>query len=172
VLAKTHDLQLYIEHVKKAVEIDPDYLPALRNLGVAYLKTGQNEKAIAAFDEALKRDPHSALTYAASSAAYLGLQNYSGAETAARRALQIDSALEVCRYYLGVSLQLQHKNDAEALELLSKVAHDYPKAHLSAAEILERTGHKDDAKGQLNAYLKSGETDVRAEVKTWLSSLN
>jgi len=171
-LAKTHDLHTYIDKIQKAVEIDPDYLGARRNLAVAYLKTGQNQKAIEQFKEVLKRDPHMAMAYAASSAAHLQLGQFAAAEECARRALAIEPEDEASRYYLGVSLQLQQKDDAEALGLLQNVAARYPRAHLSAAEILERTGQKGEARSQLHAYLDSGDKSVQQQVKAWLSSLN
>ena len=171
-LSKTHDMQAYIDEIQAAVEIDPDYLRARRNLAVAYLKTGQNQKAIEQFDEVLKRDPHTAMAYSASSFAHLQLGQFAEAEACARQALLIRPDDEASLYYLGVSLQVQKKDNDEALNLLEKVAGRYPRAHLSAAEILERTGKTDEAKGQLNAYLDSGDKSVRQQVKTWLSSLN
>ena len=171
-LAKTHDMRAYIDCVQKVVEIDPDYLQARRNLAIAYLKTGQNEKALEQFNEVLKRDPHLAMAYAASSVAHLQLGQLGDAELCARRALAMEPEDEASRYYLGVSLQLQKKDNDEALDLLKKVAAHYPRAHLSAAEILERTGKKDAAKSQLHAYLDSGDKSVQDQVKAWLSSLN
>lgn len=171
-LSKTKNMYAFIAHIQKAVAIDPDYLLARRNLGVAYLKTGQNEEALQQFQAVLERDPHSADTYNAMSAAYLELHRPSAAESSARRALDINPESQLSRYYLGLSLQLQRKNDDEALKCLRAVFKRFPRAHLSAAEILQRLGHRNDAKSELRAYLASGDTESSNEVKSWLSSLN
>lgn len=160
----------YVEHAEKAIAIDPDWLVARRNLGVAYLLAGEDEDAAREFEEVLKRNPHAVGAYAALSCAYLQMGKFEAAETAARRALEIDSSLGPSRYYLGVSLALQHKDESEALQHLQKISGRYPKAHLAEAQILERLGMKQAAKGQLEEYLSSGDTAAQAEVKTWLSS--
>ena len=162
----------YIEHIEKAVDIDPDYLTARRNLAVAYLKTGQNEKVVSEAIEILKRDPHSSVAYGMSAVAHLQLRQYAEAETAARRTLEIDGSNETSRYVLGVSLQLQHKDNAEALESLNAVSNHFPKAHVWEAEIFERLGDKQAAKQHLQSYLKSNDPDMREDAKVWLAALN
>jgi Flp pilus assembly protein TadD len=171
-LVKSRDLPCYVTHARKALDFDPDYLGARRNLAIAYLKQGEIDKVLTETGELLKRDPHSFVGYALSSVAYLERREFAAAERAARQALSINSTDPACRYYLGVSLQMQSKDDAEALRLLEKTAPLFPKAHLSAAAILERTGQKDAARSELEQYLKSDEKDVREDVHKWLSSLN
>ena len=166
-----HNLTAYIQHVEKAVAIDPDYLIARRNLGVAYLMVERYDDAVKQFQDVLRLDPRSVLGYAALSCAYLQESRFADAETAARRALDLDSTEQSSRYYLGLSLTLQHKNDAEALRNLQRVSNRFPKAHVASAEILERLGMKTAAKGQLQEYLSSGDKDVRSQVNSWLSSL-
>jgi len=44
-----------IESLEKALKKEPTFLPILRNLGEAYQLRGQDGKAIAVFEKALKR---------------------------------------------------------------------------------------------------------------------
>lgn len=166
-----HNIPAYIDHVQKAIAIDPDYVIARRNLGVVYLMVDKYEDAVQQFQEVLKRDPRSVPSYAGLSCAYLQLEHYGDAETAARRALDIDSTSEPGRYYLGLSLAFQNKGSAEALRNLQQVAERYPKAHVALAEILSRLGMKAAAKGELEEYLSSSDPDVRSQVQNWLSTL-
>lgn len=166
------DTDAYLAHLEKAVEIDPDYLLARRNLGIMYLRTGQLQKSIDEFQEVTKRDSRSLTAYAGISSAYLQLEKFKDAEEAARRALSVDPGSDVSHYFLGVSLELQGKDDTEALEHLERVQTRFPRAHLVAAEILQRMGKKKEAKSQLQAYLASGDKGVTTDVKGWLSSLN
>ena len=170
--AKNRDMKAYIEHQQKAVALDPDWTGARLNLGIAYLLIGENEQAVPEFEEVLKRDSYSLAAYDALSCAYLGLNRPAESETVARRALNLNSAHEPSRYYLGVSLAFQHKDDSRALEYLQKVSGRFPKAHIVVAQILERLGMKQAARGQLEEYPSSGDTEVKTQVKTWLSLLN
>lgn len=165
------DMKKYIEHVRKAVDLDPEYITARRNLGIAYIMTGDLDDAINELHETLVRDPHSATSYEALSCAYLQADELAKAETAARQALNLDSLSDRGRYYLGISLTEQHKNNEEALGVLHKIARRYPKAHIAAAQTLNRLGMRTAAKGELGEYLSSGEQDARKLVRNWLSSM-
>jgi len=169
---KKKDRDAYIAHLQKALAIDPDYLLARRNLGIMCLKTGQLQDSLNAFQEVLKRDPRSLTAYAGISSADLQLNKLKDAEDAARHAVEVDPGSDVSHYFLGVSLELQGKDAAEALEHLQRVESRFPRAHLVSAEILQRLGKKSEAKNHLQAYLASGEKGMQTDVKGWLSSLN
>lgn len=169
---KKHNTTGYIEHVRKALAIDPDYVLAHRNLGVMLLQAGRHEEAICEFEQVLKRNPKSMDVYVAISSAYLQSGKFAEAEATARRALGVDPNHDLNRYMLGLALERQAKNDDEALQQLQKVSRRVPKAHLIAAEILQRIGQKDKAKVQLQTYLSTDTDDDRSQVKRWLSSLN
>jgi Flp pilus assembly protein TadD len=114
----------FIEHASKAI-VDPDWTEARRNLGIAYLVTGDSENAVREFQEVLKRDPRSLTAYAGLSCSYLQVDKFADAENAARLALEIDSTSQASRFYLGVSLALQGKDDGQALQYLRKVSGDF-----------------------------------------------
>lgn len=171
---RKHNMDALVAHLQKALTIDPKFIAARRNLGLAYLQAQHNQEAVDQFQLLLKDDPRSTLAYCAMSSAYFDLHRYTDAEAAARRALDIDGANDLGHLFLGLSLTAQAKDDAEALNHLRTIADRYPKAHIAEAEILARQGHRNQAKLHLQAYLDSGEKDARvaAQAKAWLTALD
>ncbi|HLJ47016.1 MAG TPA: tetratricopeptide repeat protein [Bryobacteraceae bacterium] len=165
------DMHGGIEHLEKTLAIDPDYLAARRDLGLLYLKTGQNEKAIDEFQKVLMAEPHSSVACSAMTSAYFDMKRYSDAEAAARRTLEIESGNTVGHLLLGLSLAEQNKDDSEALTHLKIAEERFPQAHMAAATILLRQGHEDLAKRQMRAYLNSGGSTVREQAEKWYAAL-
>ncbi len=168
---KKHDMHGGIDHLLKAVSIDPDFLGARKNLGLAYLRSGHAHEAVEQMEAVTKLDPNCLMAYSALSSAYILLNDLPNAEASARRAVTVDPDNELARLFLGLALSGQNKDDTTALKSLRFAAHRYPKAHLAEAEILARQGHADNAKSELQAYLSSGEHDQRAKVERWLTQL-
>jgi tetratricopeptide (TPR) repeat protein len=166
------DMDGCLGHLQAAVEIDPEYLEARRQLGLCYMRLEQPEKIIETFSEVLKRDPRSAVAYAGISAAHLLMSKFSEAESAARRAMSFNPVLVRARYVLGLSLASQNKNHAEALELMTNTADAIPAAHFVAAQLLARQGEMDRARAEVKAYLGSGETSHQKEATEWLGELD
>ena len=52
-----------IAEYDEALRLDPDYINAHSNRGLAYYNLGQHERAIQDFDEALRLDPNFAKAY-------------------------------------------------------------------------------------------------------------
>ena len=165
------DLPQAIVHLEKALEIDPEYLFARRNLALCYLRTGEEEKAIAEFQKILKTDPRSVATYAGMSSAYVGLHRFADAEDAARRTLDIDASSELGHYFLGVSLMAQEKGADEAIANLTRAVKRFPRAHLALAGLLLRKGHKTEARTELEQYLQSGDSGARAQAQKLLAEI-
>ena len=171
---RKHNMDSVVAHLQKALTIDPKFIAARRNLGLAYLQTQHDEEAVQQFQQLLNDDPRSTLAYSAMSSAYFDLHRYADSEAAARRTLDIDGASDLGHLFLGLSLTAQEKDDAEALKHLGIIANHYPKAHIAEAEILARQGDKAEAKQHLQAYLDSGEKESRiaAQAKAWLRALD
>jgi tetratricopeptide (TPR) repeat protein len=166
------DLAACVRHLQAAVEIDPEYLEARRQLGLCYMRLEQPEKIIETFSEVLKRDPRCAVAYASISAAHLLMSRFSEAESAARRAISFNPVLVRARYVLGLSLASQNKSHAEALELMASSAETIPAAHFVAAQLLANQGEIDRARSEAKAYLASGEPSHQKEAADWLHELD
>jgi tetratricopeptide (TPR) repeat protein len=158
--------------LQAAVDIDPEYLEARRQLGLCYMRLEQPEKIIETFGEVLKRDPRSAIAYASIGAAHLLMSRFSEAESAARRAISINPILARARYVLGLSLASQNKSHTEALELMVHSADAIPAAHFVAAQLLANQGEIDRARAEVKAYLAAGEPSHQKEATEWLHELD
>ncbi len=169
--ARKGRVQEALARYENAVSIDPDYLLARMNLGGLYLRTGADAKAAEQFQAVLRIDPRTAGAYAGLGTAELALGDPAAAETAARKAIEMDGALQVGRYVLGASLAAQRKSDNEAVANLVKATDIFPRARLLAARILAASGHLAAARTQLEQYLTAEPAEHGGEVKSWLAGL-
>jgi len=151
------DFQRAIVHFQKAIAIDPAFCAALNDLGTAYLETGQADLAIEQFNKVIAVDPHVARGYSNLAIAYLRKDQYSDAERAARRAVDLDRMDTHSQLTLGISLVLQQKSTAEAVRTLSNAVRDFPCAQFWLAIALLNRGEIAAGKNQLSAYLARGD---------------
>jgi arylsulfatase A-like enzyme/Tfp pilus assembly protein PilF len=97
---------------------DPDALVALGN---AYVVSGRNADAVRTFRHLLEIDPDNALGHENLGTARLQAKDYKGAETALRRALQLDPGLPAAYTALGVVLASTGRQ-TEAIEAWKRAA--------------------------------------------------
>ena len=168
---RKHDLPACVEHLQKAIEIDPEYLAAQSDLGLVYAHMNQPDNVVTAFEGVLRIDPRSVFAYSLIGAAKITLGQYTDAEAAARRALQIDSTNPRSKYVLGMSLAQQNKNDAEALKYLHESTKEFPMARMIAAQVLARRGHIASARAELERYLPDASGSDKNTVEKWLARL-
>ena len=169
--SRTGDAKRSIEHLEKALRIDPDYMEAHNNLGVSYMGLNQYNKAAAEFQKTVDLDQGSAKGYLNLGLALLALRRYPEAETAARRAVELEPNSIPAHYAVGQILVRQEKNTPEALENLQSAVEQYPLARLLVAHILVGRGAILEAIAELRQYLDSGRPEKRQEVQTWLDVL-
>jgi tetratricopeptide (TPR) repeat protein len=164
--------QAAMTHVMKALEKDPHFVDAHIEAGVIHAVTNEHEQAAVAFRKAAELDPASVLAHNNLAIELIKLKQYSGAEHAARRALQLDHTRRSMEYVLGASLAYQGRNSEETLKYLRRAAAEYPKARLVAAKVLFETGHRSEAAGELRLYLSSNvEAPERAQIEAWLAQV-
>ena len=160
-----------IAHLKRALEIEPQFFEAHNNLGSCYMKGKQSELALASFAEAHALDAGSAVLESNLAAALLALRRHAEAEDAARRALRLDRQLAGAHYLLGLSLTAQDRFSAEALANFREAYGQFPAARLPAAAILIQLGRATEAAQELRDYLRLGTPERRREVGAWLARL-
>jgi Flp pilus assembly protein TadD len=95
--------------LRKALEIDPDYMEAHNNLGVRYMALHRFEDAAAEFRGATELDPAAEKAFANLAGALLLLGRDTEAEAAARRAVALDGTSVQGRYVLGRVLAAEGK---------------------------------------------------------------
>lgn len=169
--AERNDSQKAIEHLKKAIEIDPDFMEAYNNLGARYLRMNQPAEAAVYLERAVELDGSSSQAHSNLAIAYLLLQRFEEAEREARQAVTLDATSNRARYVLGMALAAQNRDPQEAAINLDAAAREIPKARLTAAHVLARDGQRAAAAAELRKYLDSGHNEGREEVQEWLAEL-
>jgi tetratricopeptide (TPR) repeat protein len=167
-MRKRH-LEASIEHLNKAIEIDPAYLEAQNNLGTRYILLGDYEQAITHLRTASRLDPDSIFARTNLGMALWLAGRCAEAEPVARDAVRLCPSFLRAQYLLGMVLAA--KGLPEALEHLEKSATEIPKARLLAAGILLKHGAKSGASAELRQYLASPRAENRAMVESWLAEL-
>jgi Flp pilus assembly protein TadD len=157
--------------LQKAIQLDPEYVEALNNLGARYILIGDHERAIPHLMKAIEIDPHSVQPYSNLGIALMATGDAEGAERAARQALEADPAEVRARYILGMSLYAQRKVNTETLQTLRIAQERFPRAQLALAMVEAASGETAQARETLKSYLKSNQTYMRAQAEHMLENL-
>jgi tetratricopeptide (TPR) repeat protein len=136
------------EQYEKALELDPQYVDAMTNLGVAYYNLGQLDRAIEQYTKAIEIAPNDADIRSNLAAAHVQKHQSSGDPTELDKALeQYEKATELnpdlaeAHFGLGVIHALQGANTQaiEAFERFQELDQGQdPVATNSAAEYLQQ----------------------------------
>lgn len=163
--------QRAIEHLRKAIQIHPQFVEAHNSLGVKYMMLGDYEQAAAAFEEAVRLRPDSSEPLSNLGMALHGLHRYEEAERLIRRALELQPQALKARFGLALVLSSQAGKEENALEILAEVAEQIPEAHFYAAHVLGRRADLRGAAREVRAYLDSGDIKHRETAERWMRSL-
>ena len=167
------DFQSAAEHLRKAVQIDPNFVQAHNNLGASYIELNECESAVTEFRKAIDLDSKLQESYRNLGLALFLLHRYSDAEIAARQALQLDPQRSSARYTLGRILAAEGSGSAEAEELLRQCVSENVDARLPLAQVLLNRGATEQAANELRAYVRSPGANQAsmASVQYWLSKI-
>jgi len=166
------DVEGSLEHLKRATEIDPEYLEAHNNLGARLLMLGKTQDALNVLHHAAQIDPSSAFVQTNIAVALMTLQQYPEAEQAARRAISLQSNDPKARYVLALTLYGQRKFTPETVSLLQRSQEQFPNARIAFATVQASQGRLTEARSALKSYLNSGATDKRPAAESMLSQIN
>jgi tetratricopeptide (TPR) repeat protein len=169
-LHKKGDAEGSLSYLKKATEVDPEYMEAFNNLGARYLSMGRYHEALSAFRRAMDLDPSATLVQVNAGVALMALGNLKEAETAFRRVVQLTGEVKA-RYMLGLALYAQQQYTEEAVHLLNQAQNDYPSARLALAVIHANLGHTKEARKALDAYMPTAPEKGRLEAQALLAHL-
>jgi len=106
-----------VEAGRRRIDSNPNVADAYRTLGAAYVQQGRDHDAIPQFLAALLVQPRDAESWAALAQSHLRSGEYAAAESAARRAIQIDSALPGPQFVLANALIRLGRADEGAKEM-------------------------------------------------------
>ena len=170
---QSHELHSSAEHLRRAVQIYPDFIEAHNALGLRYVEIGEYQKALDEHKIALSLDPHNAQTHQNLSLALLVLDRFQEAEVEARQALNLDSRPAASRYFLGRALIGQNHITPEAIQMLHQSEQAFPNASLVLAQVHFTLGQTDQVVADLRQYLR-GPTDPENKQKSecWAAQLS
>lgn len=153
---KHWDIDGAMYFLERALEKDPEFIHAMRWLGILYYKTGKTEDALDLFEKALKRneDDHTARYYRALSKKRLGIRQRTEEDLymVSRRA-----AYRHVAPYVLAGLEIEKENYKKASVLLQKALKNNPdgqKAKAMLAALYRHIGERREAEKLLGEVLK------------------
>lgn len=160
---------------KTAVELDPTYIEAQTNVGVAQKLLGQLSAARASFEKAISLDKSYATPYNHLGTIYFAEKNYAQAMELFNTALKKNKKFADAWINLGLTFIAMANEKNQSTELLSQAIEplreatsidtSYSRAHLELAKIYERLG---DFEKAIIRYKLSLETDPN-NLDSWIA---
>jgi Flp pilus assembly protein TadD len=142
------DFEKAVEEYRQALELEPNTVDVLSNLGVAYYNLGQLDEAIEQYSKALELAPEDADIHSNLAAAYVQKYQQSGAQDQLESALEeyteaveLEPNLAEAHFGLGVVYLLLQRNDEAILAFVRFQELDTgkdPIATENAADYLEQ----------------------------------
>lgn len=145
-----------IEQLRKALSIYPEFMLALNELGVQYLRLRQPEKAADPLQTALKIAPDAFAPQLNYGIALVRMKNYEPASVSLKKAVDEDGSSAAAHLYLGEALIGLTDYDSAAHHLLRAIeigGDDGIEAHRYLAAAYIEMGQKADAARELETYL-------------------
>jgi Flp pilus assembly protein TadD len=170
-LTKSGDHTQAIEHLKKALQIDPRSSEAHTNLGAEYARTGDYPAAHSEFTITLQLGPRGAEQYCNLAVSLFAMNHVTEAESSLGKALAVDSRNPQSNYMMGRILALRPDRSDDATRYLKLAAPGMPAANLILAQIYARSGSNQSAIDVLTAYQQTASPANRIKVAQVINSL-
>lgn len=162
-----------VEHLKKAVAVYPQFVLALNELGVQYLKLNETEQAAEALRAALKLDPEVFILRLNYGIVLLQRRRFAEAETELGRAIKLGDSSHVAHLYRGralIGLLRYDEAEKELLRALALGGDEARMAHRFLGALYIERGDNARAIESLETYLrlepKAGEAaQIRSIIK-------
>lgn len=148
----------------------PDFAGAHTNLGVLYARTNRTQDAEREFREAARLGGDEPVTLTNLAYTLAARNELDEASTLLRRALQMAPDSTQAHYLLGY-VRMRQDDPDEALFHLERSAPTVPRALVEMARIHVIRGEVSRGVELLRAYLKTGDTQLRPQVETWITKL-
>ncbi|HSJ54516.1 MAG TPA: tetratricopeptide repeat protein [Anaerolineae bacterium] len=134
--ARVGEFEEAISAYQAALELEPDHVSAMTNLGVAYYNNGQLDEAVSEYLKALAVSPDDEAIHSNLAAAYVQQGKLEEALASYTRALEIEPTLSQAYFGLGVVyMQMEQTEDAiQAFENFQKYDNGEDSVATSQAE--------------------------------------
>jgi protein O-GlcNAc transferase len=154
IAAQVNNHQAAIDHIRRAIELNPNSTAFHANLGAAYQKVKQFDNAVSCYRRALELNPNNAEAHNNLGVALLGRSDPATAEACFRRAVKHNPNYAEAHSNLGNSLQALGK-PAEALaahQRATVLKPGYAEAHHGMGAALAELDRTEEA---ISAYRRS-----------------
>ena len=153
------DSRKAIEQLNSALKIYPDYMPALNELGVQYMRLKEDGKAEEVFQKALKIAPEAFTPRLNYGVLLVQMKNYPKAVDELYKALHKDPTSAIGHLYIGRALvKLTSYDDAEKFLLLAvkygKEKDEMAEAHRYLGAVYIEKHDNERAAAELETYLR------------------
>jgi Flp pilus assembly protein TadD len=165
-LAKNKDYLGAIEHLQLSITEYPEFTLAYNEMGVAYLRINELQKADESFLAALKIEPDAYAPQMNRGIVLVSMKKFEDAETVLRKVVKLNDQSAVAHYFLGQAIANLGKFDEAEKELAFAVKTGGPEmkeAHRVLAIIYGARGDKKKAVKELETYLELNPTTPDAE---------
>lgn len=160
-LIEARDPERAIEESKKVLMRDPANAAAQMNIGYAYLKTGEFDKAEKAYRAAVTDDPKSPAAHYDLAIALKMKDQLEAAQNELRAAVELDPSLAEAHYTLGITCWQLGDFSATKQEMKAAIAvrPDYAEAHNMLGIVLKQSGDLDGALSELREAIRLDPTN-------------
>ena len=153
--ARDGDYDKAVRHFRRAIEIHPEYIEALNDLGARLTRMGRYAEAIEALDKACELDPTGVKPRTNLAFVLLEAGQSVESERVSRRIIELAGNNEQAHYLLGLAMLRRDGSAGEAVDELLKAAPHFPLARLIAADALIGLGRAGEAQAQLRGFLQA-----------------
>ncbi len=145
---KNRSFDRAIQHLRVAIELEPDRVEAHRMLGRGYLASGQEQAALDELGTAVRLNPKYERTWLALARAFIETERYAEAERTLKDAIAAVPASGTARYLLGRLYQRQGEDLNAATEFEAAAVH---RPFIGLNSIYQRIGAIRAARASLDA---------------------
>lgn len=175
---KRTDYKAAIGAYDKVLHIDPKYVAAYNNRGIAKQAIGQHEAAITDYDKAIQLDPKYVPSYYNRGIAKKAVGQHKSAITDYDKAIQLDPDLTDAYYNRGIAKQAIGQNKAavadydKAIELDPNEANVYDKRGIANSQLGRVNEARQDFQKSLVLAREAGDKDMETRMEARLTSLD
>ncbi len=163
ILLKQEKFGKSIDVLKTALSINPNFVSAMQNLGIAYQKLGYYDESLKCFEDAINLKPELSSAHNNKGSILIRQRNDLGAITCLKKALELDSNNADAYFNLGVIHQSQ-KNYSEAILFYKKATgldNNFVAAYFTMGETYRLLNNYKEA---LDCYIRSRHRKTNARI--------
>jgi len=155
-----------IRYFEKAIKIKPDFAKAYNNLGIAYQRRRNYEKAIEMYKKAIFFNPNLPAPHANLGNVYAALERYQEAEKELKRAIELRKTDPYFYYNLGLVYynQRNYEKAQKAFEKSISYSSNFAEAHNILGVVYYQLGNLKLAKREFSLALKLNPKLAQAKI--------